>query len=111
MLYGYGINTLMAFAMAVTFIFTCGDVDDLLAAQTVQPYIAVFLRSTRSETAAVAMVVPVILCLFTALVSEIATGSRQNWSLARDGGLPLANHLKLVSQIHSANSQNIPKTH
>lgn len=105
MLYGYGTNALMAFAMATTVIFTCGDVGDLLAAQTVQSYMAVFLRSTGSETATVAMVVVIILNLFTALVSEIATGSRQMWSLARDGGLPCAEELKSVSRIHSAKSK------
>lgn len=40
--------------------------------------------------------VPIILGFMSALISEIATASRQLWSFARDGGLPGGHWLEPV---------------
>jgi amino acid transporter len=82
--------------VVVTLAFTIGDVDELLATANVQPYVALFLKTTGSAGATIAMIAPLILCLFTAQVGEVATASRQVWSFARVGGLPFAHKLQSV---------------
>jgi len=97
MMMALAVNATLALLVVVTLVFTVGDVGELLATTTVQPFVAIFLNSTGNKAATVAMVAPFILCFFTALVGEVATGSRQVWSFARVGGLPFADGLKSVS--------------
>ena len=104
-------NATLALLVVVTLAFTVGDVGELLATATVQPFVAIFLNSTGNKAAAVAMVAPFILCLFTALVGEVATGSRQVWSFARVGGLPFADELKSVSSSPRISSSFVLTTH
>ena len=92
----YVLNTILAFVAAVTMIFCLGNIDEVLAAPS--PYVQVFLNSTGSKAATVIMVAPIILSFISAMISEIATASRQLWSFARDGGLPFGEYLEPVSQ-------------
>ena len=94
----YGFNALLAFIAAITLVYCAGDTNALFANPSQAPYVALFLNSTQSRAATVVMVVPIILCFFSALISEVATASRQLWSFARDGGLPFASFLEPVSQ-------------
>ena len=85
----------MAFIAAVTMIFCLGNVDEVLAAPS--PFVEVFLNSTGSKAGTVILIVPIILAFCSALISEVATASRQLWSFARDGGLPGGHILEPVS--------------
>jgi amino acid transporter len=59
----------------------------------------VFLASTNSRAATVAMsTVPLVLSVCTSL-NALAAGSRQIWSLARDQALPFSSWFRKVSLI------------
>lgn len=66
--------------MAVTLIFTLGDIDNILATPTYEPFIQVFYNATRSLAATNVMVTIVIIMLTSCCISEVATASRQLWS-------------------------------
>lgn len=83
-----GPNAAFGFLMAITMIFTLGDIDDILNTATGQPFIQVFYNGTRSLVGTDIMVAIVIICLTSCCISEVATASRQLWSFARDNGLP-----------------------
>ena len=92
----YAFNSILAFVAAVTMIFCLGDVKDVLSNPAQAPFIMIFLNSTGSRAATVILTVPIILCFFSALISEVATASRQMWSFARDGGMPFSEKLEHV---------------
>lgn len=93
----YAFNAGMAFIAGVTLIFCAGNINDILSDPNQQPYIMIFLNSTKSKAGTVIMVVPIILCFMSALISEVATASRQLWAFARDGGMPFSASLEPVS--------------
>jgi len=89
-------NAALGFIMAVTLIFTLGDINSILATPTFQPFIQVFFNATQSYAATNAMTAIVIILLASCCISEVATASRQIWSFARDRGLPASNWLSQV---------------
>ncbi len=96
-MWSVAINASLAFIMAITLIFTLGDVDSLFESVTRQPFIQLFYNATRSYAATNSMVAIVIILLVACCVSEVATASRQIWSFARDGGLPGSGWISQVS--------------
>ncbi|KIX04900.1 uncharacterized protein Z518_05771 [Rhinocladiella mackenziei CBS 650.93] len=96
-MWSVGVNATLGFIMAVTLIFTLGDVDSLSASVTRQPFIQLFYNGTRSYGAVNAMTAVVIILLTSCCVSEVATASRQIWSFSRDRGLPSSSWLSKVS--------------
>ena len=82
------VNATIAFLMAVTLIFTLGDINSIFASTTRQPFIQVFYNATQSYTAVNVMTAIVVILLGACCISEVATASRQIWSFARDDGLP-----------------------
>ena len=94
----YGFNAALAFIAGVTLIFCAGNISDILSDPNQLPYIMIFLNSTNIKAGTVIMVVPIILCFMSALISEVATASRQLWAFARDGGMPFSAHLEPVSE-------------
>ena len=92
----YIFNTILAFVIAITMIFCLGDINDVFANPYQAPFMAIFLNSTKSQAGTVILTVPIILCFFSALISEVATASRQLWAFARDGGLPFSAALETV---------------
>ena len=82
------INGTLSFIMAITLIFTLGDIDSLFASVTHQPFIQQFYNATGSYGGTNAMVAVVVILLTASCISEVATASRQIWSFARDRGLP-----------------------
>jgi choline transport protein len=90
-------NAALGFLLAVTLIFTLGDINSILATPTGQPFIQVFFNGTQSYAATNAMTAVVIILLTSCCVSEVATSSRQIWSFARDRGLPFSGWLSQVS--------------
>jgi amino acid transporter len=95
----YAFNGTLAFVAAITLIYCAGDQASLFANPNQAPFVQLFLNSTKSKAATVIMVIPITLCFFSALISEVATASRQLWSFARDGGLPFASFLEPVGSI------------
>lgn len=91
------LNAVLGFLMAITLIFTIGDVDNILATKTGQPFIQVFFNATDSYAGTNAMCALVVILLWLCCVSELATASRQLWSFARDRGLPASDWLATVS--------------
>lgn len=90
-------NGLMAIVMGATFIFCIGDVAEVLASPTHQPFIQVFYNATQSYAGATIMTSIIIIMLTSACISEVATASRQLWSFARDNGLPFSGWLAHIS--------------
>ncbi|KUJ13159.1 amino acid transporter-like protein [Mollisia scopiformis] len=90
-------NTALGFIMAITLIFTLGDIDNILATATGQPFIQVFFNATQSLAATNAMTAIVVVLLICCGISELATSSRQIWSFARDRGLPASDWLSKVT--------------
>ena len=87
---GVVINGIMGFIMVVTICFTLGDVQSLLTTPTKYPFIQLFFNTTKSYAATNAMTSMIIIVFTSAVISEIATSSRQLWSFARDGGFPFS---------------------
>ncbi|KAK5046045.1 hypothetical protein LTR84_008502 [Exophiala bonariae] len=96
-MWSVGVNATLGFLMAVTLIFTLGDIDSLFESVTRQPFIQQFYNSTQSYGATNTMTAIVIILLAACCVSEVATASRQIWSFARDRGLPGSRWLSQVS--------------
>jgi choline transport protein len=92
-------NAVLSFIMAVTLIFTLGDIQSVLETPTFQPFIQVFFNATQSYAGTNVMTTIVIILLVSCCISEVATASRQIWSFARDKGLPGSNWLSRVSWV------------
>ncbi|KAK4890387.1 hypothetical protein LTR27_010915 [Elasticomyces elasticus] len=92
----FATNAVLAFIMAITLIFCVGDVDAVTAQTSLTPFVVIFYNATKSKAGTVVMVVPVILTFWAALVSQLATASRQLWAFSRDGGIPWSRHLAPV---------------
>jgi len=89
-------NAALGFLMGVTLIFTLGDINDILATATGQPFIQVFFNATNSYAGTNTMVAIVVILLTSCCISDVATASRQIWSFARDRGLPASGWLSQV---------------
>lgn len=74
--------------MIITFCFTLGNIDDILASPTGTPYIQVFYNATQSKAATTAMVSMVIVVSIACNLTNNATASRQLYAFARDKGVP-----------------------
>ncbi|KAF2102431.1 amino acid transporter-like protein [Rhizodiscina lignyota] len=91
------LNGLMAFIMGTTFVFCLGNLDDVLATPTYEPFLAVFYNATNSLSGTNTMAAIIVIMLIFACISEVATASRQLWSFARDRGVPFSGWLSHVS--------------
>jgi len=96
-MWSVALNAAMGFIMAVTLIFTLGDIKSVLATKTGYPFIQIFYNATQSLAATNIMTAIIIVCLTSCCISEVATASRQIWSFARDNGLPFSAFLSQVS--------------
>ena len=94
---GVAVNGVLGFLMVITLCFTLGDVTDILATPTGYPFIQIIYNATQSYAATNVMTSIVIIVFTSAVISEIATSSRQLWSFARDGGLPFSSFIARVS--------------
>lgn len=97
-MWSYGGNAILGLIMAVTLIFTLGNIDNILATPTGQPFIQIFFNATQSYVATNVMCAIVIILLCNCCTSEVATASRQIWSFARDKGLPWSGWLGQVTR-------------
>ena len=75
------------------------DIPHLLDTDTGFPFLQLFVDVTKSNAATAVMAAIVIITLISAVVSEVATASRQIWAFARDDGLPFSRFLRRVSYL------------
>nr|OQO26121.1 hypothetical protein B0A51_04515 [Rachicladosporium sp. CCFEE 5018] len=90
------INGFLGFVMAITMIFTLGDLDEILATATGYPFIQVFFNVTKSHVGTTLMTVLILLPLLGSVIACVATASRQIWSFARDEGVPFSSTVRYV---------------
>ncbi|KAF2198016.1 amino acid transporter [Delitschia confertaspora ATCC 74209] len=90
------VNGSMGFIMLVTFCMMLGNVEDILATKTGQPFIQMFYNVTGSKGKASAMTCIMIVMATFGCVTNVATSSRQVWAFARDQGLPFSRWLAHV---------------
>jgi amino acid transporter len=95
-MWGVALNALLGYLTVITLCFIITDPAALLNGKTGFPFIQLFYNVTRSYVGANVMIAIVIIALVFAVVSEIATASRQIWSFARDNGLPFSSFLRKV---------------
>ena len=108
MLWGVGLNAILGYITIFTLCFTVTDPESLLDSDTGYPFIQLFYNVTKSHAGTDIMVAIVIITLISAVISEIATASRQIWSFARDNGLPFSPQLQKVGS--SSTSSQTPLT-
>lgn len=92
-----GLNTVLGYIVVITLCFTMTDTTALLSSSTGFPFIQLFYNATNSYVGTNIMTAIIVINLVSAVISEIATASRQIWSFARDDGFPFSNFLKKVS--------------
>lgn len=78
------------------------DIPRLLDSSTGFPFLQLFYDVTGSKAATAVMAAIIIITLIMAVVSEVATASRQIWAFSRDDGLPFSKHLRRVSHEYPA---------
>ena len=103
MLWGVGLNAILGYITIFTLCFTVTDPQRLLDSDTGYPFIQLFYDVTKSHAGTDIMVAIVIITLISAVISEIATASRQIWSFARDSGLPFSPQLQKVGSSSTSN--------
>lgn len=84
--------------MATTLCFVIGDVDTVLATPTGFVFIQLFYNTTGSLPATNAMCAVVIIVAFLAVVTIMASASRQGFAFAGDDGLPCLKWLREVKE-------------
>lgn len=91
------INAFLGFIMAVTLIFTWGDMAEIADSAYGWPFLSIFYNATGSAAATTAMTMLIILPLTGSVIACVATASRQTWAFARDGGVPFSATVRHVS--------------
>ena len=79
-------NGALAFVMSIIFLFTLGDVDDIL--HSTYAVLTIFLSATKSPTFASALVGITQTMGISVALGTVASTSRLTWAWARDGALP-----------------------
>ncbi|PQE07885.1 choline transport protein [Rutstroemia sp. NJR-2017a WRK4] len=85
---GVFINGTLGFGMLSAALFCLGNVDDVLLAPYLYPFIEIFVTSTGSISGSTAMASLIVLLSFCTTIGLMASSSRMTWSFARDRGLP-----------------------
>ncbi|KAL8713116.1 MAG: hypothetical protein Q9220_002637 [cf. Caloplaca sp. 1 TL-2023] len=76
------------------------DIPALLNSDTGFPFLQLFKDVTGSNAATAVLAAIVIITLIMAVVSEVATASRQIWAFSRDDGFPFSRFLRRVRTTH-----------
>ena len=96
-MWGVALNALLGFVTVITLCFTITDLS-ILDSTISFPFIQLFFNITKSYAGTDIMTAIIIITLASAVISEIATASRQIWAFARDDGFPCSNFLKKVKR-------------
>ncbi|KAL8683006.1 MAG: hypothetical protein Q9186_001001 [Xanthomendoza sp. 1 TL-2023] len=95
-LMGVGVNAILGYLCVFTLCFTITDIPRLLDSKTGFPFLELFISVTKSNAGTAVMTAIIIITLIMAVVSEVATASRQIWAFSRDDGLPFSKFLRRV---------------
>ncbi|KAL8637015.1 MAG: hypothetical protein Q9228_005668 [Teloschistes exilis] len=95
-LWGAGLNAVLGYLTVFTLCFTVTDIPHLLDSKTGFPFLQLFVDVTKSNGGTAVMAAIVIITLIAAVVSEVATASRQVWAFSRDDGFPCSRFLRRV---------------
>ncbi|KAL9005509.1 MAG: hypothetical protein Q9188_001711 [Gyalolechia gomerana] len=95
-LWGATLNSILGYLAVFTLCFTVTDIPALLDTKTGYPFLQLFYDVTHSFAGTTVMAAIVIVTLIFAVVSEVATASRQIWAFARDDGFPFSKFLRRV---------------
>lgn len=98
-LWGASLNAILGYLTVFTLCFTMTDIPALLDTKTGFPFLQLFSNITHSFAGTAVMAAIVIVTLVFAVVSEVATASRQIWAFSRDDGLPFSKFLRRVSYL------------
>ena len=93
------LNGVLGLVMTITYCFCITDLDTALSSPTGYPFIEVFYTATGSKGGATALTSILIVLLFAACISVLATASRQTFAFARDDGLPLGHIWRKVYRL------------
>ncbi|PGH04402.1 hypothetical protein GX51_03561 [Blastomyces parvus] len=84
------INGSLGFLMLITYLFTMGDLDEVIKAEAGFSFITAFLNATGSKGATTALGGLLLVMEACAAISVLATVSRQTFAFARDNALPFS---------------------
>ncbi|KAK3312091.1 putative GABA permease [Apodospora peruviana] len=90
-------NGALGFVMLVSYCMLLGNVDEILASETGQPFIQVFYNITKSKAGTSVMTVIMIVIVGCGVINNIATSSRQLWAFARDKGVPFSGWFSTIN--------------
>ena len=93
------INGVLDFAALMAILFSAGNIEIAEMSPTGYPFMEIFYQATKSTGGATAMICVILVLVFFATISLIATASRMTWAFARDNGLPGSNWLSEVLSI------------
>jgi amino acid transporter len=96
------INIILGFVITITLMFTVGDVQQVLASPTGQPYVQILLNATESRGATIVLTATMTILLLFCAINGVTTSSRQLFAFARDKGLPFSEFLSTVSPFISS---------
>jgi len=94
------LNSIMALAWLITFLFCIGDVEAVLTTPTGFPIIEVYYQATKSKAATTVLVCMILVSTTIALFGVFASVSRLAWAFARDNGLPFSTFFAYVSSVY-----------
>ena len=82
------LNGILGFGMLIAVLFCIGDIDTVLNAPYIYPYIEIFVQGTGNVGASTGMAVIIIVLAICTTIAVLASSSRMTWAFARDRGLP-----------------------
>ena len=97
MLMTAGVNYLIGFLMVIGITFVVGNVEQVLATPTGQPWVQILWNAVQSKTPTIVFMVFVIFFLIVCSVNANTGSSRQIFAFSRDGGLPYSEWIARVS--------------
>lgn len=96
MLWTLAMNGLSGLVMATTFAYCLGPLEDAVAPQYGFAFIGTFLTATKSKAGTTVMTLIITIMALCSAIDNVATGSRQLFAFARDGGVPFGRTLSYV---------------
>ena len=103
------LNGLTGWIMVITFCFCIGNVEDAVNSPTGQPYIQVFYNATNSHAGATVMSAIIVFMTLCAIITNLATVSRQTFAFARDFHdsrvARFLSHVSMILNHHNATFQ------
>lgn len=97
--WGYLLNGVMGFIMLITILFTMGDLETALNADS--PFETAF-ANTGSQGMNIFLIVIIGLLIAAGNITAVTTTSRETWAFARDAGLPFSRFMAKVSRRFNA---------